>query len=386
MAKFYFSEDLRKYADNYKTDFQNKFKNKNLQSQNINVNQNINILTNNNFQNLNKISDINEKNDSIYASAGKSNSINNIRTFKFLPEQYENNTSYITKKIELDKNCSPFLCKYSNFPNNIYNENNNNFNNNLYNSNYNNQVLRSKFDEIDNNFFFDSEKQTNNNLLNSNNSYRKNEENIFSKETQEHNKDSYLFNVFKNPNQNFGFYSANNSPWRSGRGNNLQENFSLNNSFNFCGLEGQNNQKSQYQFHTPGNSPRKSRSNMNPNIDSPQKKSNFLNIKNKASLFNNNEKDDKGEDFNDLEELLGAIECELWLYASSQKGSRNLQKLLNKILPHELDIILDKIKEHFSFLMTDTYGNYFCQKLIQCCSSEQRVFILKHVRIFINFI
>jgi hypothetical protein len=29
--------------------------------------------------------------------------------------------------------------------------------------------------------------------------------------------------------------------------------------------------------------------------------------------------------------------------------------------------------------MTDTYGNYFCQKLIQCCSAEQRIFILKHI-------
>jgi len=29
--------------------------------------------------------------------------------------------------------------------------------------------------------------------------------------------------------------------------------------------------------------------------------------------------------------------------------------------------------------MTDQYGNYFCQKLIQCCSAEHRVFILKYI-------
>jgi hypothetical protein len=56
-----------------------------------------------------------------------------------------------------------------------------------------------------------------------------------------------------------------------------------------------------------------------------------------------------------------------------------LQKLLNDIDPAELDIILENLKNNFKDLMIDTYGNYFCQKLIQCCSSEQRMFILENV-------
>ena len=215
------------------------------------------------------------------------------------------------------------------------------------------------------------------------------EEMLFRNNSQEQRNENFLFNVFQNPipnlnNQNFqGFYSANNSPWRSNRGFNNQENFSPTNSMNFPVFE-EPFQKPQIQFHTPGNSPGRQSHNFNPNF-AEQKKSSFHSKQNKASLFNNFEKEEKGEEFKDLEELLSAIDCELWLYASSQKGSRNLQKLLNKILSHELDVILEKIKEHFSFLMTDTYGNYFCQKLIQCCSSEQRVFILKNVRTF-NFL
>lgn len=250
----------------------------------------------------------------------------------------------------------------------------NNYSNILSNPN----LAKSKFDENNNNFFFESE-----NNINLNTGVKG--ENKFGKDVQNVRNDNFLFNVFQNPvANNFqnqqGFYSANNSPWRSGRGFNNNENFSLNNSMNFPGFEEPQYLKHQMQFHTPGNSPGRMRPNFNPNY-SEQKKSNFHSKQNKASLFNNLDKEEKGEEFKDLEELLSSIDCELWLYASSQKGSRNLQKLLNKILPHELDVILEKIKDHFAFLMTDTYGNYFCQKLIQCCSSEQRVFILKHVKI-----
>ncbi len=47
--------------------------------------------------------------------------------------------------------------------------------------------------------------------------------------------------------------------------------------------------------------------------------------------------------------------------------------------PKTLDIFLSYIEKGFSQLMNDIYGNYFCQKLIQNCSSEQRVLILKAI-------
>jgi hypothetical protein len=106
--------------------------------------------------------------------------------------------------------------------------------------------------------------------------------------------------------------------------------------------------------------------------------------KSKNSLFQSSDKEDRCEDFEDVQQLLSSIDCELWVYARTQKGSRNLQKLLNKIQPEGLDIILEKIKSNFYQLMTDTYGNYFCQKLIQCCSADQRMFILRNVRIYLT--
>jgi hypothetical protein len=106
-------------------------------------------------------------------------------------------------------------------------------------------------------------------------------------------------------------------------------------------------------------------------------------IKTKNPLLGNNEKDEKCEEFEDINDLLSSINCELWIYAKTQKGSRNLQKLLNKIDPEELDIILEKVKKRFPELMADVYGNYFCQKLIQSCSAEQRMFILRNVTFFL---
>jgi len=57
-----------------------------------------------------------------------------------------------------------------------------------------------------------------------------------------------------------------------------------------------------------------------------------------------------------------------------------MQKLLNRITPDELDLILNEIGDFLPELMIDGYSNYFCQKLAQCCSSEQRIIFLKKLK------
>ncbi len=377
MAKFYSSEDVRRYADDFKADFQNKFKNQNFPiNPNINLNQNINILYNNTINTNSNINNNTSKNN--FYSPSKMNTNNNknsnIKTFKlscgdiidFTNISNNKNSILSSNKPELIKNYNKYPSKYKDIKDNNLNKTN------------------SRFDEIDNNFFLESEKI--------HASIKNNSGKNFSNEDLKHKNNSYLFNVFQNQNlnQRFGYYSHSNSPWRSGHNfYNNPEIFSLNNSFsNDNNTNFTRHHRNHINFYTPGNSPGKMKQNPNfpysLNSNYQTKNSNFSSKQNKASLFNNFtlDKDEKGDDFTDLADLLDTINCELWLYASSQKGSRNLQKLLNKILPHELDIILEQIKEHFAFLMTDIYGNYFCQKLIQCCSSEKRVFILKHV----NFI
>lgn len=64
---------------------------------------------------------------------------------------------------------------------------------------------------------------------------------------------------------------------------------------------------------------------------------------------------------------------------------RVMQKFLNKASPEDLDFFISSLGYNVSVLMTDLYGNYFCQKLVQSCSSEQRVNILNYV-IFKKFL
>jgi len=172
--------------------------------------------------------------------------------------------------------------------------------------------------------------------------------------------------------------------------NNFNDSFSSNNSFNQSQRE--DTYKNNLYFHSLGesqitinNGERINNSFSNTeNLKVRKYSTNTLGNKKSSSLFVSCiDKDEKVEEFKDLDDLLKNIDCEFWIYAKTQKGSRNLQKLLNKILPDELDHILEKIKENFYELMTDTYGNYFCQKLIQCCSSEQRVFILRNVKLIL---
>jgi hypothetical protein len=106
----------------------------------------------------------------------------------------------------------------------------------------------------------------------------------------------HLPNLYQSPNS-IKFYSA--SPNDSG-------NFSLGddyNNINFIPMRPapKRNQSS-------GNLENKSRGNSSSKI--------------KTSLFMSADKDEKGEDFADLQELMNTITGDLWEYAKTQKGSR----------------------------------------------------------------
>ncbi len=59
---------------------------------------------------------------------------------------------------------------------------------------------------------------------------------------------------------------------------------------------------------------------------------------------------------------------------------RNLQKFFIKCSQLELENVLSEIKSNITTLMTDTYANYMFQTLIQRCTPEQRLFILRQVQ------
>lgn len=60
-------------------------------------------------------------------------------------------------------------------------------------------------------------------------------------------------------------------------------------------------------------------------------------------------------------------------------GSRYLQKELKKANSQMIDFVLNDIGSDLSFLMTDNYGNYFSQELLNSCSGQQRLYIIQTI-------
>ena len=81
-----------------------------------------------------------------------------------------------------------------------------------------------------------------------------------------------------------------------------------------------------------------------------------------------------------ISSVLSLTDNELYSYIITQKGSREIQSILKKVTESEVDSLIAKLSSHFSDIMIDKYGNYFSQRLIQICSPNQRVAILKSIQ------
>ena len=73
-----------------------------------------------------------------------------------------------------------------------------------------------------------------------------------------------------------------------------------------------------------------------------------------------------------VEELTGSI----YVLAKDQYGCRLLQRLLDEQKPALVDLVFRECFEHINELMTDAFGNYLLQKLIEQCSEPQRIAII----------
>lgn len=69
-----------------------------------------------------------------------------------------------------------------------------------------------------------------------------------------------------------------------------------------------------------------------------------------------------------LDELRGEISQ----LCRDQFGCRFLQKKLDEGVPAQCDLIFEETFPYFAELMTDPFGNYLCQKLLEHCSDAQR--------------
>lgn len=72
--------------------------------------------------------------------------------------------------------------------------------------------------------------------------------------------------------------------------------------------------------------------------------------------------------FNSLHEVAGKI----YLMAKDQHGCRCLQKIFSEGTPQDVESIFSEIINHIVDLMTDPFGNYLVQKLLEVCDENQQ--------------
>ena len=108
------------------------------------------------------------------------------------------------------------------------------------------------------------------------------------------------------------------------------------------------------------------------NINNNIRKNKKNNNKKRINSFNN--------EILNFKTFIENLNKPLDIFICSQTGSRMLQNNLDNFPPHILDILIDKIKFSFQKLMSDIYGNYFCQKLYSLSSFEQRMIILENIK------
>jgi hypothetical protein len=116
----------------------------------------------------------------------------------------------------------------------------------------------------------------------------------------------------------------------------------------------------------------------------PKKTQSDKNLKTSVKVQNDNALKSLFKDKNDnsseeicLSDFLANERFDWSGFIRNQKGSRIMQKELNKITPENLELLIWRLCPFMTEIMVDTYGNYFSQRLIQCCSPQQRLEILK---------
>ena len=72
-----------------------------------------------------------------------------------------------------------------------------------------------------------------------------------------------------------------------------------------------------------------------------------------------------------------------------QHGCRYLQKQMENRIPDQIHMIWLEVNQHVVELMTDPFGNYLCQKLLEYCNDEERTVLVQNaardmVRIALN--
>ena len=306
---------------------------------------------------------------------------NDINTFQYKipkPKYYSSDLITFTSQntMPYDYNCAFFN-----------NNNQSNSNNNNSNGNSNNTI------SVNNNYLFfpDNTYQ-----------YYTNQTPLYHQHTFNNPEITFIDNNNNDNNSNNNKANINNNSSSHIENNHSYSNYIQNNSSHYYNNNNNNNTScssfiptrrslsNPSLFHTQSKPFNKHYSNSNSNYTNKHS-STSLNINSKrfyppykqpSPIYKHSKHLDKviEDDFSSLDELIESIDIELPEYITTQNGSRNLQKYLDKITPSEITTLIHLLYNTFPTIMTDLYGNYFSQKLIQTCSQDQRINIIKSIK------
>ena len=202
------------------------------------------------------------------------------------------------------------------------------------------------------------------------------------------------FNIMDNNNTSIPMRQVLHSPTKNHNHNQSQNSFPLSRGY-LVGLNpqfaGQSDTLTSSSSTTTTNANAVSLSpniNNNNNINTTSTTTTTLNLKKVSNSISSSKKNKKkvqkksttDTDSLSISNLLKLPENELYSFIITQKGSRKVQNILKKVTENEVDLLISKLSPHFSDIMIDKYGNYFSQRLIQICSPNQRVEILKAIK------
>lgn len=297
------------------------------------------------------------------------NTIDIFQTQNF--SEMKNNSNFNNINIINTDNSFPSLININNI-NNFNQKNNlnqflftknNTYNNNIINNNFNNinnTINQNINDLIFTNFNISSnsnENQFSNNITNVNNINNFNNINFD--------------NIFKTFDSNFNNFNVNIK-------NNIKNNFILD-EFNQSNTFYNNDNN----FPNNNNLENKNISSFFGNKKNNKKKNKHKNNSNKN--VNMTKENTKEKNIRDFKLFCDGLKCSLSDYICSQTGSRIMQKYLNHFPSFIITNLIEMIYMNFEKIMSDIYGNYFCQKLYSISSIEQRRMILNSIKdIFIN--
>jgi len=79
--------------------------------------------------------------------------------------------------------------------------------------------------------------------------------------------------------------------------------------------------------------------------------------------------------YTSIDQVVGQI----FTMCKDQHGCRFLQKKLDEMNNQTVEIIFIEVSANFAELMTDPFGNYLCQKLLEHCDEERRFLLIRNV-------